>query len=706
VRSTLGQSLDADIPIVALAAREVDSLLVRMAPIAAYGEAGIDYTPLLRSVRIVVEKRGDQHVVRVTSDLPVNDPFVRLLVELNANGSRMIREYALLIDPPTVVPAPAVGHVNRSESETARTAPPAPATPREAMTTPEPATAAAPSAIADRKDRPTDAAREAGAATRIVRRGDTLRSIGTAIQPQGVRLEQVLVATQNANPDAFIDRNINRLRKGSVLRVPTEEAMRAVDPESAKASLRRQGEAFAKYQRSLVPRVEKSAVQATEPAVQPGNRQSSGQVGKATDMGPASATQQDRLTLSTPGTSEPAGNKASPADALDKIASDKALADANSRVAALEKNISQLQQLLEVRNGELATAEQRARQSRPASPAAKAGSPEPAVSGQLPTQAQPPSPSSMSSPSTTAPSAMAPSATVPSTASGSPASSKAESPADAAVPPQTESSEKRPSVSSPRAHSTTMPSAAQEDASLWAMLSDPRSVAGIVALILLPLTWIALRWRRSRKTVEEAVVEPMLAAQTVVAGAGGRHVDTRHSEFHSNFVPSVSQIDANEVDALAEADVYIAYGRDEQAEEILLDALRIHPQRDALRVKLLEIYAARQDRQKFGALAAELRVRTHGTGADWEAAARLGRQLDPGNRIRRTGRLVAPACGGSDHLLCSQPVSLRIITCRRFRLTSRRHDGRAPACGDGQWGGGNSVLGAGVEQHRLSLGRD
>jgi pilus assembly protein FimV len=79
--------------------------------------------------------------------------------------------------------------------------------------------------------------------------------------------------------------------------------------------------------------------------------------------------------------------------------------------------------------------------------------------------------------------------------------------------------------------------------------------------------------------------------------------------------------------------VYIAYGRDEQAEEILLDALRTHPQRDALRVKLLEIHAARKDRPKFGALAAELRVRTHGAGSEWERAAQLGRQLDPGNRL-------------------------------------------------------------------------
>jgi pilus assembly protein FimV len=121
--------------------------------------------------------------------------------------------------------------------------------------------------------------------------------------------------------------------------------------------------------------------------------------------------------------------------------------------------------------------------------------------------------------------------------------------------------------------------------------------------------------------------------QSVFEQAGGRNIDTSNSVFHSNFVPSVSQLDTNEVDAVAEADVYIAYGRDEQAEEILQDALRLHPDRHALRVKLLEIYAVRKDRQKFGTLAAELRVLTHGVGEAWVQAAQMGAVLDPGNLL-------------------------------------------------------------------------
>ena len=149
---------------------------------------------------------------------------------------------------------------------------------------------------------------------------------------------------------------------------------------------------------------------------------------------------------------------------------------------------------------------------------------------------------------------------------------------------------------------------------------------GLLALVIL---WRVQRRKAYRADDPAAVpVEPTLA-QTVIAGAGGQQIDTAHSVFHSNFVPSLSQIDTHEVDAVAEADVYIAYGRDEQAEEILLDALRQHPERHALRVKLLEIYATRKDRQRFNTAAAELHVLTHGQGPDWARAAELGQALEP-----------------------------------------------------------------------------
>jgi pilus assembly protein FimV len=89
----------------------------------------------------------------------------------------------------------------------------------------------------------------------------------------------------------------------------------------------------------------------------------------------------------------------------------------------------------------------------------------------------------------------------------------------------------------------------------------------------------------------------------------------------------------NEVDPVAEADVYIAYGRDAQAEEILKEALRVHPERHAARLKLMEIYANRKDLRAFEAQASELHALTTGQGDEWAQAAALGRSIDAGNAL-------------------------------------------------------------------------
>jgi pilus assembly protein FimV len=93
-----------------------------------------------------------------------------------------------------------------------------------------------------------------------------------------------------------------------------------------------------------------------------------------------------------------------------------------------------------------------------------------------------------------------------------------------------------------------------------------------------------------------------------------------------------------EADPLAEADVYIAYGRDVQAEDILKEALRKQPDRHPVRVKLLSIYAGRKDLQSFETFARELHGMTQGEGEDWKQAAELGREIDPGNPLYAASR--------------------------------------------------------------------
>ena len=101
---------------------------------------------------------------------------------------------------------------------------------------------------------------------------------------------------------------------------------------------------------------------------------------------------------------------------------------------------------------------------------------------------------------------------------------------------------------------------------------------------------------------------------------------------------SLSQLDAiGDVDPVAEADVYLAYGRDLQAEEILKEAMRSNPERLAIRTKLLEVYAKRRDIKGFELLATQLFALTRGEGEDWAKAQELGSQIDPENPLYRAG---------------------------------------------------------------------
>src|SRR6185437_1909183 len=98
-------------------------------------------------------------------------------------------------------------------------------------------------------------------------------------------------------------------------------------------------------------------------------------------------------------------------------------------------------------------------------------------------------------------------------------------------------------------------------------------------------------------------------------------------------VSQTSGMEAEEVDPIAEADVYMAYGRDAQAEEILKEALQKDANRTAVHAKLLEIYAHRKDTGSFQQTAQKLKSLTNGSGPEWEKAAALGRSIDPRNNL-------------------------------------------------------------------------
>jgi pilus assembly protein FimV len=178
------------------------------------------------------------------------------------------------------------------------------------------------------------------------------------------------------------------------------------------------------------------------------------------------------------------------------------------------------------------------------------------------------------------------------------------------------------------------------------LLDNPLMLAG-AALIALLIGFLLYRvlGRRREEMSESVFLESRIPKDSFFGASGGESVDTKHrgDSTVSSLSYSPSQLDAGDVDPVAEADVYLAYGRDLQAEEILREALRLNPDRTAIHLKLLEIHAKRRDVRAYEGLATEVHKLTGGLGSDWTRVVDMGKDLDPGNPLYESG---APRSGG------------------------------------------------------------
>ncbi|RZL05159.1 MAG: hypothetical protein EOP40_20800, partial [Rubrivivax sp.] len=169
---------------------------------------------------------------------------------------------------------------------------------------------------------------------------------------------------------------------------------------------------------------------------------------------------------------------------------------------------------------------------------------------------------------------------------------------------------------------------------------DPLLLLGAGAgIVLIAGGGLYLRSRRRPDGAETSFLESRLQPDSFFGASGGQRVDTRDATGGpSSMSYSLSQLDAiGDVDPVAEADVYLAYGRDLQAEEILKEALRGNPDRLAIRTKLLEVYAKRRDTKGFEQLAGQLFTMTGGQGEDWLRAQEMGLSIDPENPLYQPG---------------------------------------------------------------------
>lgn len=193
----------------------------------------------------------------------------------------------------------------------------------------------------------------------------------------------------------------------------------------------------------------------------------------------------------------------------------------------------------------------------------------------------------------------------------------------------------------------------EEPSFLDSLTEDPMMLGGL-GLALLALIgyggYRVVQRRRAGAGVDSSFLESRIQPDSFFGSSGGQRVDTSNSDLTtgSSMAYSPSQLDAGgDVDPVAEADVYLAYGRDLQAEEILKEAARHNPARVSIHVKLAEIYAKRQDRKALEAVAGDVFKLTQGEGPDWARVAELGREIDADNPMYQPGGRPGAAAVGA-----------------------------------------------------------
>lgn len=587
VQSLLGEPLRAEIEVPSIDDTEAASLQVRIAPIERFRAANFEFQPLLQDVTLDVQRRANgQAVIVLRSQRPVTEPFLDVVLQARWAGGELLRNYTLLFDPPhlqrqspitplvpvpTPTPAPAPATAPTTVSERVQPAPASTAVAEQARPAPVPRPGAAPA----NGDRP-----RAQGSRVTVRRGDTAGKIAAAHKPAEVTMEQMLVAMLRHNPQAFVRNNVHLLRAGAVIDLPDAAAANEVDAREARQLVAAQTRDFNEYRRRL-------AAAAPRQEAPESSRAAAGTVESAIAEAKPQAAAQDKLTLTKPG-------DAARAEAA--IAEQRQRSESEQRVAELNRNLTELQQL------------QRAAQQPPAPAAATA----PGAATPAPPTTDPPEPAD--SGPVQPPSAPAP-VPAPSAAPSAPPASPAAAPAAPSPKP-----------------ASPAPAPTPEEPGFFASLLDNPLLApagGGVAALLAALLWWRIRQRKQAAAPAESPSE--LRVDPV-----GSEVDLKEEAPSSSMLYSPSQLDAGgEIDPVAEADVYLAYGREQQAEEILLEALRLHPDRLPVRLKLLEIYAQRPDAARFESHARELHALTQGQGPEWARACEWGITLDPDNPLYR-----------------------------------------------------------------------
>ncbi len=723
LKSALNQKFNAEIKLSSVDKGQIDDIKVKMASDDAFERSGVDRTFLLTNLLFNPEINKDgEPVIKVTSKDPIREPFLNFLIEVNWPKGRLVREYTVLLDPPVTLerkPAPV-------QAPTVDQTAPAP---DQAETMP-----------AEQSTPMVETPYTGGAQEVTVKKNASLWVIARKNRHPGVDQTRMMMSIYHANPNAFIKKNINMLKQGAILRIPSKEDALSVGLRAAQEEYKQQVEAWRaeNEQAKQESEPEPVAVPEAEPEikpesdeVQPEAAEATPQEGAATAEEPTAEKEQEATSKeqtaeaetgqpteteakSEPGTEAEAKSE-KPAEAMDgelKIATarpegegeagpseegnaEKTVArlkqelliveeeaastrseneELSSRVKGLESQLSDLERILELKSEQLASMQAALAKSQyqqgqleqgnkepekemaagaekseatptetakapmtqeaeteivtdESEPVVEEGKPEPVVAETKPAPVvEEPKPAPVAEEPKPAPVVEEPKP-APVAEEPKPAPVAEEAKPESVIKPIAQEKPTRPVVT------PSEPSLMDE------VLSSPTllGIAMGVIIILLALVWLLFSRKRASATDFQESILLNNEDSSVVSSldeANDIPTHTEETSFLSDFSPSdidALQDETGEVDPLSEADVYIAYGRYQQAEELIRQAIEKEPERDILKYKLFDILYAVKNKDGFVALAEENAgtALESGDRASWKRVLSMGKLLSP-----------------------------------------------------------------------------
>lgn len=536
--SAMDERFKAELELLNIGDLDANQMAVGLAPAEDFENAGVERDFQLADLKFRVDLSDQSRpVVRISSRRPIREPYLNFLVELRWPSGRLLREYTVLLDLPTFAGAAQPGK----------------------------SLAATPTVAADSKASPAPRPRAGGtqapAPGRVqVRGGDTLWGLAERYQVSGATIPQTMMAIAEANPDAFINGDLNLIRRGAWLEIPDAQHTRSVD----------RGAALAKLQETAAAPPVVESRPATDTAQAPDG--SEGELhltaaGGTAGGGSAAGTAPEK---GAPG-AEP--DLAAVLEERDRLQRENV--ELQDRIQSLEAQLSTATRLVELDDPTLAALQQQTEAAalpEDAQPAAGTGVAELADGATGEQTAAAPQP--------------------PGQADETGAETDQEESAAAVAPAPAQAPEPPADSAEPGADGSR-PLAAMARLGEWLV---PALGAGAVLLLGL-LIWAALR--RGSGVQQQGLELPREV-----------EADSRGSSLAA--APEAGELGDDELfaapadsegpeDILNEADVCISFGHDEQAEELLREALDDYPDEPRLHLKLLEVLAARGDRDAFEA---------------------------------------------------------------------------------------------------------